>query len=150
VTTSCREQVLAAFAARLAAITAVPGLTVERERADPVATDALPFLGVYDDGAAEPPDFSGERDYTLTVTVEGYRAGATALAARQNADELGGLVAKALFGDVTLGGLARDLRPSPDPSPPRTPWDFPSHVGSFVASYEVDYATSETDPFVFA
>jgi hypothetical protein len=147
---TCREQILQAVEAALAGITAIAGITVERERLDPVASDALPFLAVYDDGDTPGENFSGQRDYTLVVTVEGYSAGTTVLDGRQKADELKARVEAALYADVTLGGKALDLRPNAEPSPARMDWEVPADVGSFVAAFEIDFATSETDPFTFA
>ena len=146
---TCREQILVAVAAKLSVIV-LTGLVVERERDAPVGESELPFLALYDDGEEAQDDFSGERGYTLRAAVEGLRAGASDLAARQAADELRGLAAKALFADPTLGGLARDLRLAVEPSPPRLDWEAPAAVGGFVLTVEIEYATREDDPFAFA
>jgi hypothetical protein len=144
---TCREQILVAFTTQVAAI---GGMTVARERVDAIGTDELDFLAVYDDGVTPQTDFSGERDYTLVITVEGYIAGDDAADGRVKADAVGAAVESALYIEPTLGGLARDLRPNPEPTPPRLDAEVPAAVGCFIKSFEVDFATSETDPRVFA
>ena len=147
---SCRERIVAAAAARIAAITGVPGLTVARERRSPVTSDELPFVGVFEADAQPREDWSGERAWTLVVSAEGLADGATDTAARTAAANLRAEVEKALYADPTLGGLARDLRAAPEPPPPQLDAEVPDHVADFQAAFEIDFATREDDPFTFA
>ena len=150
--TECREQILAAVAVALATITSVAGLAVERDRADdqPLQDDELPRLIVYDDGDAEDPLFTGERDFTITVAVEGYASGATPLLAQQAAAILRAEVDRVLLADPPLGGLARDVRIGAEPEPGRLELAGADPVESFARAIEIDYATAELDPEIFA
>ena len=150
--TACREQILAAVAAALGTITAVAGLAVERDRAEdqPITTAELPRLVVYDDGEAEEPLFTGERDVTLSVAIEGYCAGATPLAAQQAAAVLRAEVDRVLLADPPLAGLARDVRLAGEGEPARLELPGADPVECFARVIEIDYATAELDPEIFA
>ncbi|MGE0650263.1 MAG: hypothetical protein AB7P12_00730 [Alphaproteobacteria bacterium] len=141
---------MSAVAARLAAITEVAGLTVERDRRTPVMSGELPFLAVYEGPSTSQSDFSGEQAVTLTVSVEGLAGGVSAQAARDAAGLLRAQAEAALFADVTLGGLARDLRPSDEPPPPMLDDEIGEEAVAFVFAVDVDFATREGDPFSFA
>lgn len=152
---ACREQIVAAFAARLAAIAGIAGLTAERGRDqdDPITDDVVPILVVLQ-GVETPHGegecFLGERAATLVIAVEGYIAGATPTDAKQQAAVLRAAAERALLTDDTLGGLARDLRLMSEPPPPRLTLDAAQPVAGFATGFEVDYATLESDPFTFA
>lgn len=145
--TPIREQIVAAFAAKLAAIASVAGLTVEREREDPVTSGEVPFLAVYEEDAAPDSVFAGEIDVILPISVEGIVAGDTRLAARQAAAVLQAEVEKAIFADVTLGGLARDILPGAEQPPARLDADVPDIVASFAITFDISFAVAETDPY---
>lgn len=151
--TACREQILAAVATALGTITAVTGLTVERDRGEdqPLLETELPRLLVYDDGDVEDPLFTGGRDFIMTVAVEGVVTAATALLAQQAAAVLRAEVDRVLLVEPFLGGLAiRDLRIADEGEPPRLLPDGADPVEGFARMVVVEYATSETDPEVFA
>ena len=147
----CYDRIVAAFVARLETIAAsdLPGLKVEEGREDDIGDDELPFVAVYAEDETPQDDLTGERGYTVRISVEGLAKGADRTAARKEASRLRGLVDKALFSDVTLGGLARDLRLGQEPPPPALA-TVAEHVAGFVRVYEIDYATAESDPFTFA
>ncbi len=150
--TACREQILAAVATALGTITSVAGLAVERERGDdqPVDETELPRLVVIADDEAEDPIWTGERDYSITVAVEGYVAAASALEAQQAAAVLRAEVDRVLLAEPFLGGLQiRDLRIEDEGEPARLLPDGADAIEAFVRQVVVEYATAETDPDVF-
>jgi hypothetical protein len=148
--TPCRERIVAALAARLATITVLPGLVVERDRAASVSAAEMPLLAVYEGDETPQADFTGERAYTLSIAVEGYATGATPVAAAQAASDLRAQVDKALFADVTLGGIARNLEAAEESAPARLDLDAVDPCAGFTRVYRVDYAIAETDPYTFA
>src|SRR5262245_57178299 len=99
----CRDVVLALIEAKLKAISQIANLTVERGRADPLDSDELPFLAIYDGGDNPQNDFTGERGYALRVDIEGRCAGDSDKEAEQAAGLLRAYVQQALLTDVTLG-----------------------------------------------
>lgn len=156
----CKEQILAAVEARLTALAdAFPGLIVERNR-DEVLTDekvapgeTFYFLGLFE--VAEEPHgdedcFSGERGFTLSFTVEGVTTGADPADAKTQAAVLRAASERALLAGDLLGQKARDIRLMPEPPPPRLELDCEQPTALFVAGFEVDYASLETDLFTFA
>lgn len=146
-TASCKEQILAALDSLLGGLA---GITYERGREQPVAMTSLPFVTVYDEGDTPQQDFASERGFTLPVTIEGVATGATKSAAGLAADTLRVAVLLALWADITLGGLTRDLRFSDEPPPPSLEPEVPEEAAGFVIALELEYATSETDPTAFA
>lgn len=140
--TSIREQVLAAVEARLSNII---GVTVERNRVEPVTV--FPSLVLVDGGHTVSDENTGLKLYALRLDVEGYVQAETA-------DELGpalsDLYAKAitaLMADRTLGGVAIDVREGElrDPEIDRTQGHGPH--SAFSLAFEVDYATDPADPY---
>lgn len=146
----CRERIIAAVVARLASITGIAGLTVERERRVPVTSAELPFLAVYEGPSALQSDFSGEQAVTLTVSIEGLAGGVSAPAAREAAGLLRAHAEAALFAEITLGGIVRDLRPSDEPPPPMLDDEIGEEAAAFAFAIDVDFAIREGDPFSFA
>ncbi|BBK44126.1 hypothetical protein STVA_41460 [Allostella vacuolata] len=155
---ACRERILLAIETRLAAIaTSVPGLTVERDREEPVETKDMPRLVVTELGEVLQGDLTGEDGWTLTLAVAGYVRGATgandaarAKAAAAAANDLRARAQAALRADVTLGGLARDLRPAAEAEAFPLLIDCADPAKAFATPWEVDYATEEGDPYTFA
>lgn len=151
-TDPCRERVMAAIAARLAAITGVTGLQVERDRTLAIDTSEMPRLVVHELDEQLTGDLSGEDGWTLVLVVSGYAAGTTpALAAAA----LGALRAKAQAAlgpvqDITFGGLVRDCRPEPEAEPVTLLMEGADPAKCFALAYAVDYATAEGDPMTFA
>lgn len=141
--TPCREQVVAALAARLAGIAGIAGLVVERDRTVPLAGPELPRLVVYEGDEKLWPGFTGEDAFDLQVDVEGYAASAGLAALRASADA-------AIFADRTLGGLARDVELASEAAPQRLEMDQAAPAKGFVRSYQITYATREGDPYTFA
>lgn len=148
-TEPCRERVLAAAASALDGV-GVAGLVVERERLAEIADDEMPRM-VLREGAEEPrADFTGEDAWTLNFEVEGYTAATDQTGADQAGRHLRAKALQALLADVTLGGLARDLRPGGEPPPVRLSIVAEVPTYAFVLTFAVDYATAEGDPFTFA
>ncbi len=145
--TAARETIMAAIAARLGGIVAVPGLTVERDREAAVTDATLPLLVVYEGDEKEQPDLTGEDGRSLPVEIEGFAGGATTAAATLALATLRAEVDKALLGDVTLGVGARDLRLADEPPPARLDLDAAPPTRGFARGYVVEYATAEGDPY---
>ena len=154
----CSEQINAAIVAALQAIDAarVPGFAADRfelRRIAVVTTDELLRLVVYPEPPIEQQDFSGERNSTMRFTVEVAVVGRDDVDAQQQAAILSAEVKRALFADVTLGGLARDLRTVAEPAEfQRLDVDSGEEdpVAAFADPFEVDFATDEVDLTVFA
>ena len=148
---TCRERIVAAVAAQLAAIDGVTGLTVERDGVDAIEDAALPLLMVYDRDETPVDMYLGEDAFELQVEIEGVAEGDTAAAAAAALGTLRGRVEAALLADITLGGLARDLRPDAEPAPEPLSFDQASRpTKGFARTYVITYATREGDPFTFA
>lgn len=150
--TACRETILAAALAKLSAIAGIAGLTVEAERpADaPLAETDLPRLVLYEGPETPREILTGQRDWTLTVSVEGYVKASTALAARQAGAALRAKAQTALLADVTLATQASDVRPGAEPEPARLVLDCADPTYAFALSFDIDYATAEADLETFA
>lgn len=146
--TACRELVMQAVAAKLAAIA---GVSVERDREEDVTDAELPFLALFEGDEQEFDDLTGQRDYVLQVDIEGYAEGVTAVEAAAALSELRGKVQQALLADVTLGlsvGV-RNVEEATESPPQRLAVDSARPTKGFVRSFAVSYATAEADPFTF-
>ncbi|MGE5515086.1 MAG: hypothetical protein ACM31D_04620 [Bacteroidota bacterium] len=157
-TEPCREQVAVAFSARIetlgqGASPAITGLTVERERSDPVTPDDMPLIAVYDGDQVPAPNFAGEDGWDLSLVVQGLATGATALEARQAANRIEAHVLKVVMdpaGDPTMGIGIRDIQPEAEPRPLALVPDGDAPSAAFSLAFTVSYATAEGDPFNFA
>lgn len=148
---SCRERIVQAIETALGGIAGIAGLTVERDRADPVEEADLDRLVIYEGGEGQSEEgFLGEDLFDLTVDIEGYAGGDTVSAAAAAAAGLRGEVDQALRANPPLGGLARDLRLAEEPPPLRLENVSARPAKGFVRSFVVTYATVEGDPFTFA
>lgn len=140
--TPCHEQLAAAAKAALDTIAGVTGLIVSDNATRPVET--LPHIELRL-GDESPDDvFTGELGWRLEIAVTCLakdRAGLALLRAK---------VQQALLADLTLGGLARDLRPAGEGQPIID--DDEGHPPAIVTElrFGIHYATLETDPFTFA
>ena len=137
-----REQVLAAFEARLSTIA---GVTVERNRVEPVT--AFPVLVMIDGGQTPSEENSGLKLYALRVDVEGYVQAGTAAELGPALSDLYAQAVKALMADRTLGGLAIDVREGEmrDPEIDRTQGHGP--FAAFSLGFVVDHLTDPNDPY---
>ncbi|MDP6622793.1 MAG: hypothetical protein QF754_11065, partial [Alphaproteobacteria bacterium] len=138
------EQVLAAFTARLAAI---PDITVERNRIEPVV--AFPTLVMVDGGQTVSEENTGLKLYALKLDLEGYTQATTAAELGPALSDLYAKAVAALMTDRTLGGVAIDVREGElrDPEIDRTQGHGPH--AAFSLAFEVDYATDPADPYQF-
>ena len=143
-----REQVLAAFFAKLEAITGVYGLSVERNRDTEVT--GFPTVVQADGPVRADRLFSSTTTYTAQVDVEAYvQADATGKTREEQLDELYGKVVQAVTADPTLGGLAVDVQEIELATrPDRTPGHMTG--GALLASFEIMFETVEGDPFTQA
>ena len=149
--TACRELVLQAVKAKLAAIVDVAGVTVERDREEDVTDAELPFLALYEGDETAQDDMTGERGYDLQVDVEGIVEGETREAAVVAASALRAEVQQALLADATLGFAVgvRDVRELPEAPPARLIVEAAKPTAGFARSFVVMYATAEADPYTF-
>ena len=140
--TSIREQILAAFLARLQTIANV---TVERNRVEPV--EAFPSLLMMDGGQSVSEENAGVKLHALRVDIEGYVSAATAAELGPALSDLHGQIVLALMADRTLGDLAIDLREGElrDPEIDRTQGHRP--FAAFSLAFEIDYFTDPNDPY---
>jgi len=140
--TSIREQILAAFLARLQTIANV---TVERNRVEPVAD--FPSLLMMDGGQSVTEENTGLKLHALRVEVEAYVGGATAAELGPALSDLHARAVLALMADRTLGDLAIDVREGElrDPEIDRTQGHRP--FAAFSLAFEIDYFTDPSDPY---
>ncbi|WP_142847233.1 hypothetical protein [Telmatospirillum sp. J64-1] len=146
----CREQILTAVVdACQRAASDVPGLVVERERDQPVVSDEMPRVVVFEGAEDSFADFTGEDGFILDVDLEIYVTACSQAAALQKAGLLRAALIRRVIPDLA-GGLARNCTLSPEPAPQRGSWDSAAPVAGIVLSFKVEYATAENDPFTFA
>lgn len=145
--TPVQEQLVAAIKTALDGISAIAGLTAEREREEMVETDEIPFLALYELEVTPQEEFAGEDGWSLAVQIEGLAQGATRVAARQAAAELRAEVVKAVLADRTLGGLARDVLSSNELAPAQLDYKVADTVAEFAVAFDVLFATAEGNPF---
>jgi len=140
--TSIREQVLAALESRLGT---VAGVTVERNRVESVTE--FPALVMIDGGHTVTDENTGLKLYRLRIDVEGYVEATTAAELGPALSDLYAKAVAALMADRTLGGIAIDVHEGElrDPEIDRTQGHGPH--AAFSLAFEVDYATNPTDPY---
>lgn len=153
-TLPCREQVVQAFKARLVAlgVSIATDHGVERDRVDRVEDTDLPRLVIYE-GACSPvgDDATGERAYWLAMDVEGAVTGADADACAQALSILRATVEATLLApDAMVALKIRDLVINEEPPPQRLELNTQGPAKAFVASYHLQFATAESDPFTFS
>lgn len=148
----CHEQIVLAVETALKTITAISDLTVDRDRGvdEMPSEEELPLLVIYDSDMQPQDDLTGERGYSRVIDIIGYAGGSDRAAAAAAASELRAEVDRVLFGDVTLGGKARNLELAAEPSPDVLGLAAASPYKNFVRSFTADYATLEDDPYTFA
>lgn len=142
--TPIREQALAAFeAALIAGLTAIP---VERNRSRAIPEDAAKYVLVFDGPQIKVSDETGVDVYRMTVSVEGYiRVKGDALAGPA-LNELYADVVVAATADLTLGGIAVDVREGNMPDAYIDP-DATLATMAFELEFEIDYMTKQDDPY---
>ncbi len=141
-----REQVLAAFKTKLAAITGVSGLTVHRNRDTEVVQ--FPALNVLDGNQTADDGVTGYTRYEMEVAVEGWVKSTTALLG----SDLNQLYAKTVqqaVSDRTLGGLCVDvLEVDTAVDLNRAEGQAPS--AAFLTTFQIIFMTKQGDPFTLA
>lgn len=142
-----QEQILRAVEAAIKGITAIPGLTVARNRIEPPSEDEMPQVRMFQGPQEDATIFTGEDGYAQTVIFEGWVTGLTEQEAQLARTRLQAEIHKSLHSDVTLGGLARDIRPPDQPLPERLDLEPAPTVLGFEVAYVVEYATAEGDPY---
>lgn len=148
--TPCREQILAALEAALGTITALDGLTVERDREEAVTGDDVPVLVLFEGEDAAPEYLTGIEVRRLSVDVEGYVLADSRAAAASAAAVLRAEAERVLQADPTLGGKAWDVSPAQEPSPQRLDLAAERPGYGFVLSLTVTYGIVQGDPYSFA
>ena len=140
--TSIREQILAAFKARLDTIS---GVIVERNRVEPVTT--FPTLIMIDGGQTLSEENAGLKLYALRVDVEGYVQGVATADLGPALSDLYAQTVKSLMADRTLGDLAIDVREGEmrDPEIDRTQGHSP--FAAFSLAFFIDHFTDPNDPY---
>lgn len=143
--TTVRETLLAAATAKLAAITGIAGLVVERNRRDPV--EDFPMIVPRDGGSRLGERLTGIDRLYVTLDVECYATGATMIEAAQRLHELYGAAAAALLADTTLGVGAFDLREADGGEPILDTSDAATPVASLSARFEIEAWVKTDDPY---
>jgi hypothetical protein len=145
--TSVREQIVQAVVTALGTITGYTGLTVERNRPEPVAR--FPALVVVEGSQSSDDSVFGITDVRLQIDVEGYVVDTTISAASTTATSLLADVVRALLADETLGGLAVDTKElSSDFAADRGEGRRP--LVQFTVSVEIRFFHKPGDPFTAA
>jgi hypothetical protein len=141
------ERVLQAVEARLAAIITVPGLDTDRNRQDPVEKDRMLVL----------QDGDQEHDEDQTIFVQSFRTIAIEGFVKVDAkadlgpalNVLWAEMVKALTGDVTLGGLAGDIKLGEYISN-MAPTDDHRWTAEFSQKFTIHFTTAQGDPYSLA
>lgn len=144
-TDTVRETIVQAW---VAALSAIDGVTVERNRRVPISDAEVAdkaFLAPFEGDEQDVTEYTGEDAYALPLIVQGAVKGSGPAAATA-ANNLRGKVIRALFADRTLGGKCRDLVLDNNGEPIGLPVDS-SEIEGFIAAFIVSYATKEGDPF---
>lgn len=146
-----RETLLAAAAAKLAAITGIAGLApaqIERNRRD--AVELMPAIVQRDGGTRVADRLVGMDRQMTALDVELYASAADGEAAAVQLDALLGAVQAALFADTTLGVGAFDVRLVDVSDPIIDVGDGAAAVASLVARFELEAWLRPDDPFNLA
>lgn len=136
-----REQVLAAFLARLQTL---PGVTVERNRNREVTPDMMPAI-VLLDGGQRRQDETGLARYVAEPEVEGYVVAATDAALGPALNELYARTVVAALSDPTLGGLAVDVREGA--LEVMIVRETGKPAAGFSLAFEIEFFAAPADPF---
>ncbi len=140
---SIRERVLAAAKTALAGITGIPGLTVDRDRRDPV--EDFPAIVLQDGGQVVTARVVGAELVTQRADIELY---SRAAASGTEINALHAAAKAALLADVTLGGLATDIREIETTPAEADIGDTDRPYRAAVLQMEIDFWTTEADPTV--
>ena len=136
-----REQVLAAFFARLQGLA---GVTVERNRNREVTPEMMPAL-VLLEGGQRRQDETGLARYVAEADVEGYVLAATDAALGPTLNDLYARAVVAALADPTLGGLAVDVREGAlDVMIVR---ESGKPAAGFSLTFEIEFFAAPADPF---
>lgn len=146
--TTVRETLLAAAAAKLAAITGISGLVVKRNWRDPVA--APPMIIMRDGSSRVMMRLTGADQVAIGFDAECYAQGADGQAAAQALNTLYGAVAAAVLGDHTLGGSALDVRELELGDPLLDVTDGALAIASQVVRFEIVAMIKPDDPYTLA
>ena len=136
-----REQVLAAFFARLQALA---GVTVERNRNREVTPEMMPAL-VLLDGGQRRQDESGLARYVAEAEVEGYVLAATDAALGPALNDLYARTVVAALVDPTLGGVAVDVREGA--LEVLIVRESGKPAAGFSLTFEIEFFAAPADPF---
>ena len=136
-----REQVLAAFFARLQGLANV---SVERNRNREVAPEMMPAL-VLLDGSQRRQDESGLARYVAEADVEGYVLAASDAALGPALNDLYARTVIAALADPTLGGVSIDVRGGAlDVMIVR---ESGKPAAGFSLTFEIEFFAAPADPF---
>lgn len=142
-----RAAVLAAIMQALRGVTALDTVSVTRDLAadEMIEDDRLPLLVVMTGQQSVLDEMTGCRVWSLSVSVEMYVGGDTVADAEDALDRLRAGVDAALLTDPSLGGVAWDLRPEPEPGISREMPQGARCRAVGVRSYSAIFATAPND-----
>lgn len=146
--TSIREQLLAAATAKLAAISGITGLTVERNRRDGV--EDFPMIVARDGGSLISERLTYADRMIVTIDAECYASASSGAAAGIALDVLLAAAQAALFADRTLGVGGFDVRLLDAGDPLFDVSDVAGIVASLTARFELEAWVKPDDPYNLA
>lgn len=138
--TTIRERCLAAFAAALGA---VPGITIERNRTARV--NRFPSIIVIDGGQTPNTASTQATFYTLRVSVEAWITAAFDAGLGPAISATYGRILAAALADPTLGGVAVDVREGEMSDPEIDREEGIGPTAAFAIGFEIDFLTAEGD-----
>lgn len=138
--TTVREQCLAAFAA---ALSNMPGVTVERNRTARVSR--FPSVIVLDGGQTPNTASTQATFYTLRVSVEAWITASADAGLGPGISGMYGEILAAALADTTLGGVAIDVREGEMSGPDIDREEGIGPTAAFEITFEIDFLTAEGD-----
>lgn len=152
--TPVRELAVRALIERIKGID-FPGLTperVERERQTDVKRAEFPLIVVREGEEAPERLYTGSDTRSLVIDVEAYVA--SALRGNDGREDVAGTAADIraridaiIMEDVTLGGIACDIRPIDTPREPMLDHQDNPNGRAVIRTFQLWYSTPEGDPY---
>lgn len=147
---SVREQILAALAARLAALASDNGYAFERNRLGDIEDGETPAIVLHDGGQTRLDGETHAMTRELSLAVEVYCAAANGAALGAAVSDMAARVIRAMRPDhagLTVGGLAHDVREVEMTSPEFGADPDAGYSAVFEISFSAIFETAEFDPY---
>jgi len=128
-------------------LTAIGGLTYFRNLDREPEPAEMNCIIQIDGGHVAKTIYSGTAVKTLAVAVECYVTAAALDDMADAIDDVSGKVIKALIADVSLGGMAIDVRDTEMSDPAILSEDQEKPYAEFTLDFEIDFEHGESDPY---